>query len=56
MAVDLSTQAGPRGRTPALRSPIVIDGVAQVAAHGAPGLDADGWIKESVGWPDPEAQ
>ena len=56
MAVDLWTQAGPSGRTPALRSPIVIDGIAQVATHGAPGLDADRWIKESVGWPGSEAR
>lgn len=52
LAVDVPTKACPSGRTPTLRSPIVIDGVAQVAERGAPRLGADAAIGDGEGWPD----
>ncbi len=50
MTVELPSGACPRGHVPAVRSPILIDGVAQVAQRGAPELDADALIREGEGW------
>ncbi len=50
MALDLPTTGCLRGHAPALRSPIVIDGMAQVAGRGAPRLDADASIRDGEGW------
>ena len=50
LAVDLPTDACPDGRVPTLRSPIVIDGIAQIAERGAPVLDADASIRNDEGW------
>ena len=47
----LVTRLPPDG-TPALRSPIVIDGVPQVAGTPAPRLDADATLRSASGWPE----
>jgi crotonobetainyl-CoA:carnitine CoA-transferase CaiB-like acyl-CoA transferase len=51
MAVRVANAAAAGGFVPGVRSPIVVDGVAAVAARGAPALDGDrGDVLADVAW------
>ena len=52
MVAALPSGAPGAAATPAVRSPIVIDGVPQVAATPAPRLDADAALRSRTGWPE----
>ncbi len=51
MVAALPSASTGAGSTPSLRSPIVIDGVPQVADTPAPRLDADAALRHQTGWP-----